>query len=338
MRGLFARWIKTWEARLAAEDANRLARPFEWGLEWLDGLPREGDAAGRVAAYVDEAVADSDKFFAYRMPPDFHQQRGRLSFTSPLNSPYPDNNTVHATYFPARRHQGRAVVVLPQWNADAGSHVILCKLLNRFGVSALRMSLPYHGRRMPPELERADYHVSSNIGRTIHATRQCVIDARCCLEWLGQQGYDRLGIFGSSLGSSVSVMTAAHDTRIRAGVFNHVSMHFSDVIWTGLSVEHVREGLERSVSREQVRHFWSVISPVTYLDRLRGRDLKSLIVWARYDPVFLPAYTREFIDSLRRRDIPLKVLSMPCGHYTIGRFPFSFVGGLAACRFLSSNL
>ena len=54
--------------------------------------------------------------------------------------------------------------------------------------------------------------------------------------------------------------------------------------------------------------------------------------------MFLPAYTREFIDNLRGRGIPVKVLSMPCGHYTIGRFPFSLVAGLAACRFLYGNL
>ena len=47
------------------------------------------------------------------------------------------------------------MVVLPQWNADAGGHVGLCQLLNRFGISALRLSLPYHDRRMPRELTRA---------------------------------------------------------------------------------------------------------------------------------------------------------------------------------------
>ena len=40
--------------------------------------------------------------------------------------------------------------------------------------SVLRISLPYHDRRMPPELTRADYAVSANIGRTIDATRQAV--------------------------------------------------------------------------------------------------------------------------------------------------------------------
>ena len=105
-------------------------------------------------------------------------------------------------------------MVLPQWNAGPDGHVGLAKLLNRFGISALRMSMAYHAERMPRELERADYHVSSNIGRTIHAVRQSIIDTRACLDWLGGQGYRRLGVLGTSLGSCVACIAAAHDTRV----------------------------------------------------------------------------------------------------------------------------
>ena len=189
------------------------------------------------------------------------QAAAALTFTSPIQTPYPENNVVRAAFFPARRDNGRAVLVLPQWNADEQSHLGLCKLLNRFGITALRMNLAYHGPRMPPELQRADYHVSSNLGRTIHAGRQSVVDARACLDWLRQQGYGRLGILGTSLGSCIAFITAAHDQRISTGVFNHVSMYFSDVIWTGLSTEHIRKGLVGQVTQDQLREYWSVDQP-----------------------------------------------------------------------------
>ena len=78
----------------------------------------------------------------------------------------------------------KAVVLLPHWNAPADGHNALCRGLARLGVSALRLSLPYHDYRMPPELQRADYAVSANVCRTIDAARQAVIDVRCCLDWL----------------------------------------------------------------------------------------------------------------------------------------------------------
>ena len=64
----------------------------------------------------------------------------------------------------------------------------LAKLLNRFGISALRMTMAYHAERKPAETARADYHVSSNVGRTIHAGRQSAIDVRACIDWLERSG------------------------------------------------------------------------------------------------------------------------------------------------------
>ena len=81
-----------------------------------------------------------------------------------------EQHGVRARCFPPRDGTAgarrAAVLVLPQWNSDAGGHVGLCRLLAMNGMTALRLSLPYHDRRMPPELHRADYIVSANVART----------------------------------------------------------------------------------------------------------------------------------------------------------------------------
>src|SRR5208337_3953471 len=125
-----------------------------------------------------------------------------LRFTSPVRSPFPENDLVNARWFPAQAPAGRpkrAIIIVPQWNGDALSHNGFARLFRMFGVSTLRLSMPYHDIRMPAELHRADYSVSSNIGRTIHASRQGTIDIRCCVEWLEQQGYTEFGVLGTSL-------------------------------------------------------------------------------------------------------------------------------------------
>src|SRR5580692_5261919 len=134
------------------------------------------------------------------------EQAQFLRFTSAERTPYPENDQVNARWYPAPAHKDparpkQAIVVLPQWNADAFSHNALCTLFNRMGVSALRLSMPYHDIRRPAELERSDYSVSANIGRTLMACRQAVVDIRCCLDWLEQQGYEHFGVLGTSLGS-----------------------------------------------------------------------------------------------------------------------------------------
>ncbi len=242
------------------------------------------DRAERAMLWVNRLmVENSARFFAYEQPRDFalehrHPQlyptnvrpetlaqdaelkvraeRGELStaeflrFTSPVRTPYPENDRVNARWYPAKpdRQTGepprKAIIVMPQWNADAFSHNALCAIFNRFGVSALRLSKPYHDVRRPAELERSDYAVSANIGRTIGACRQAVVDIRCCLDWLQAQGYREFGVLGTSLGSSYGFLAAAHDPRLEVCAFNHASISFGDVVWTGQSTRHLRAGME----------------------------------------------------------------------------------------------
>ena len=165
------------------------------------------------------------------------------------------------------------MLVLPQWNSDAEGHVGLCRLLNRFGISALRLSLPYHDARMPPELTRADYIVSANVGRTAQVCRQAVLDARRAIAWLHAQGYESIGILGTSLGSCLAMLTTAHEPLIKAAALNHISPYFADVVWDGLSTMHVRETLEGNVTLDELRRMWLPISPLPYpRARPRPRD------------------------------------------------------------------
>jgi hypothetical protein len=229
-----------------------------------------------------------------------------------------------------------AVLVLPQWNSDAGGHVGLAKLLAWSGMSALRLSLPYHDQRMPPELHRADYIVSANVARTLQVCRQAVLDARRAIAWLSSQGYERIGILGTSLGSCLALLTAAHEPLVRAQALNHISPHFADVVWRGLSTRHVREGLDGHVELDVLRALWKPISPRWYLERLRQR--KTLLVYARYDLTFPVDLSEDLVRAFRELEVPHEVAVLRCGHYSTGKAPFKFVDGWILTRFLKRAL
>ena len=333
-------WVfHSWERRLAAATQNRVVRPFEWGLEWIEGLDeREEDAVARLSAWASRAVENSDQFFALPPCDDYTLQHDRLTFPSAVTTPHPENNLVRARYFPEESDRGRkrAVVVLPQWNADAEGHAGLCRLLNKFGISALRMSLPYHDARMPPELRRADYIVSSNVGRTAQVCRQAVLDTRRAIAWLASQGYESIGILGTSLGSCLAMLTAAHEPLVRTAALNHISPYFADVIWEGLSTEHVRAGLDGRIQLDALRRIWMPISPFPYLERVRGKHI--LLVYARYDLTFPVTLSKMLVNEFRSRGIDHEVSVLPCGHYSTGVTPFKWIDGITLCRFLSRSL
>jgi hypothetical protein len=322
---------------MAAASTDRVVRPFEWGLEWLeDGEQPMSEA--HLERWAAEMVASSDEFFALPSCDDYALDGDRLSYPSAIVTPHLENNTVRARYFPDESPAGkkRAVIVLPQWNADADGHVGLCRLLNRFKISALRLSLPYHDDRKPPELKRSDYIVSANIGRTAQVCRQAVLDARRGIAWLAAQGYESIGILGTSLGSCLAMLTAAHEPRLRAAALNHISPYFADVVWSGLSTLHVRQGLDGHIDLERLRRIWMPISPFPYLDRVR--DKKLLLVYARYDLTFPVELSRMLVAEFRRRGIEHRVTVLPCGHYSTGVTPFKWLDGLTLTRFLARNL
>ncbi|MGI8771056.1 MAG: alpha/beta hydrolase family protein [Acidobacteriaceae bacterium] len=330
----------------------------------LESDPAAAEAA--MQALNRAIIAESDTFYGYRTPTDFRleerppllfptnvrpetlrkearlraaaeagkiKQVQFLRFTSPVSTPFPENDLVNARWYPApvEKQRGKpkqAMIVMPQWNADAFSHNALCSLFNRFGISALRLSKPYHDIRRPAELERSDYAVSSNIGRTIAAVRQAVVDIRSCLDWLEQQGYEQFGILGTSLGSAYAFIATAHDPRIQVCAFNHASMSFADVTWTGQSTRHIRAALEQAgMTQQRLREAWDAVSPSSYIGRFAAHYRRVLMVYASYDLTFLPEYSLEVPRNFREYGVDFESRVLPCGHYTTGETPYKYIDG-----------
>jgi hypothetical protein len=347
------------------------AHGFAATLPDEEALHNDAAAEAAMVRINQLLVRHSDKFFGYERPTDFRLEErhpelfptnvrpetlaqdaaikrraaeGRsrpaqfLRFTSPERTPYPENDQVNARWYPAPAHKDperprQAIIVLPQWNADAFSHNALCTIFNRMGISALRLSKPYHDIRRPAELERSDYAVSANIGRTLSACRQAVVDIRCCVDWLEDQGYEHFGVLGTSLGSCYAFLASMHDPRLRVNAFNHASTSFGDVVWAGQSTRHIRKALEDAgLTQERLRELWSAISPVSYFDRIMsaasgGQDKSALLVYAEYDLTFPKSYSLQVVEGFRRVGFNFEPRVLPCGHYTTGETPYKYIDG-----------
>ena len=332
-------------------------------------VQRDDAAAEAAMVHINQLlVRHSDVFFGYEKPTDFRLEErypvlfptnvrpetlakdaaikqlaaeGKwskaqfLRFTSPERTPYPENDLVNARWYPAPAHKDpnrpkQAIVVMPQWNADAFSHNSLCRIFKRMGISALRLSKPYHDIRRPAELERSDYAVSANIGRTLSACRQAVVDIRCCIDWLEEQGYEQFGVLGTSLGSCYAFLASAFDKRIRVNAFNHASTAFGDVVWAGQSTRHIRQALEDAgFTQARLRELWSAISPVSYYDQFAstGADKKIQVIYANYDLTFPREYSLQVVEAFNRSGLDHEVRVLPCGHYTTGETPFQYIDG-----------
>ena len=348
---------------------------FDW-LPGLQTPSSSDGEASRMIGLSLQIQQNSSKFFGYTTPTDFHLETrhpllfptnvrpdtlakeaelnrqaasGKLKpaqflrFTSAIRSPHPENDQVNARWFPApsrsqeRSKPRQAMIVMPQWNADGLSHNALCAIFNRFGISCLRLSKPYHDIRRPAELERSDYAVSANIGRTIAACQQGVVDVRSCLDWLEQQGYEQFGILGTSLGSCYAFIAAAHDPRIQVCAFNHAATWFGDVLWTGQSTRHIRKAFEDAgFTQSLLRDIFRGISPMAYIERFASSPRQVLVVHATWDLTFLEEFSLDILEQFNKHGIDYISKVLPCGHYTTGETPYKFLDGWYLSSFIYS--
>ncbi len=342
---MLKRFMHNRERHYAMLNDNRVVREFGWGTEFIKGNGGNDDDPRRIFRdYTKNVLANSDEFFSspeitdYKIhPSSFIPQP--LTWTSAIETPSIENNTAYAQFFPHTENKKSAVVVLPHWNAKAGTYFDLCKVFNRVGVSALRLTLPYHEERMPPELERADYLVAPNVGRTLQSLRQSVVDTRSAVAWLKSQGYEKVGVVGTSIGSCVGFFAFAHDLTIDAGVFNHVSGYVADVVWQGLSTYHVKQGIGDNVTLEELREFWLPISPMVYMDKLAQMPPRpQRYIYTLYDLTFPVNLSRDMMKSLREHKIKHDVVKIPCGHYTLGEKPWVYLDGWKIVAYLRKHL
>jgi hypothetical protein len=325
----------------------------------------EASPLAAMAALNKRIVADPHAFFDYATPTDFRIEQRHpelyptnvrpetlsqdrewkrqaeagelrrepfLRFTSAVRTPYPENDEVNARWYPAEHKDKtkpkQAMILMPQWNADAFSHNALCDIFNKFGVACLRLSKPYHDVRRPKELERSDYAVSSNIGRTIAACRQAVADVRSCIDWLESQGYEQFGVLGTSLGSCYAFLAAAMDPRIRVCAFNHASTEFGDVVWTGQSTRHVKAALVHAgLTQDEVRTIFAALSPAEFMESFAANPRRVLVIHATYDLTFIREFSLDVLKNFDTHNIDYVSKVLPCGHYTTGEAPYKYLDG-----------
>ncbi len=355
---MLKRYMHNREREHAMRDNNRVVREFGWGMEFVSETANGTDPHEFFREYSRRTIAASDEFFCSPEISDYElssesrlkaaslREESRLktglktlTWTSGIKTFSPENNTVRAHYFPVENNKKSAVVVLPHWNAKAGTYFDLCKMFNRFGMSALRVTLPYHETRMPPELERADYLVAPNVGQTLQSLRQSVVDTRSAVRWLKQQGYEKIGLIGTSIGSCVGFFAFVHDLQIDAGCFNHVSGYVADVVWQGLSTFHVKEGLQNNIALAELREYWLPISPMAYMDKLaRLAPRPQRYIYTLYDLTFPVDLSRDMMRALRDHGIAHDKTKIPCGHYTLGEKPWVYLDGYKIVSFLRKHL
>jgi dienelactone hydrolase len=243
--------------------------------------------------------------FAYTTRADYTQRavrRTTVTFPSPVTTPHPLNNTVHAEYFqPVGPGPHPGVVVLHILGGDFELLRVVANHLAQRGVAALFVKMPYYGPRRDPASRRR--MISKNPQETVEGMTQAVLDIRRAADWLADRPEidpERLGITGISLGGIMSSLAGGVDTRFRKVGILLGGGNFADFVW---NVDHDeatdfrRDWIAQGRTRDEFTKLIGEVDPVTYGHRLATR--RVLMIEAAHDEVIPPEYAVALYESIR---------------------------------------
>lgn len=126
---------------------------------------------------------------------------------------YSSNLEAHARWLrPDGRMRPTCLVYVHGW-LEPGSWAEECTLfrkwLRELDIDIVHVALPFHGPRKPKEaLFSGEFFWTADLVRSMEGVRQAVCDARAIVGWLRQQGYERIGVTGISLGGAITMLLA----------------------------------------------------------------------------------------------------------------------------------
>ena len=203
---LFCQWIDRMAIHLAAA---RMPKP--------DGRDLHLEEAGRLLQNLDFSPAEMEPTaIEFDGPTNFR-------FASPRPSAHAVNNVVHGRLYRCddRWRQKPVVLLLHGWN-DVLDHYFFfprhARRLNKMGLSAATLQLPWQFDRRPPELGAWGNFLCADVLHTVEATLQAMAEIRSFVNWLSEQGCPFAGLWGVSMGAWLAGLTLCHDSRIGCAV------------------------------------------------------------------------------------------------------------------------
>lgn len=195
-----------------------------------------------------------------------------------------ENRTVHARHWKHTHGSHVTIVAVHGWTMGdqrANSLAFLPGLFYRLGFDIVLLELPFHGRRVTPELREIGHSLfpSGNVVLTNEAVAQTISDLRQLRLILKALGSKEIGCIGMSLGAYVASLWATLDAlSFVIPMVPLVSM--SDLAWEAI----VARGSENlSISPALLERIFSVHCPLSY--PVKTASHKTMIVAGDGDTV-----------------------------------------------------
>lgn len=280
-------------------------------LDWLlrfDVPPREFE-------YTLQLVAEEERFRVYR-----------LTFTSPFDTPWPENNTVPAELYVPRGEgvEGSkkfpAAVVLDIMDGSAILPRMMARAAAQNGLIALYVPMPCYNDRRPPGDPHEDL-LRENPAHAADGLRQTVMDVRRAKAILASRpevDATRIGITGISLGGIMTAVCAGVDGTFARACPILAGGDVATITFHAHESRKLRGAMqEKGITRDYAaEHIFRPVDPLTFASRIGAE--RCLMINASKDEVIPRATTVALHEAIGKPP----VVWLPGTHYSaVGYLP-----------------
>ena len=229
--------------------------------------------------------------------PKLDASRKRLSWQSPLNSGYPENDEAVVDLFPCDRGWNAPTVLMLHalMSASDFGYRLLAKRFNEAGWNACFVHLPYHYERRPRGYLKGELAISSDLVRTAEGIRQAVLELRQLMLTLREEGCEEFGVWGTSYGGWVGSLLSFVEDRFRFLALLTPIVNLEHALWQSPAAATMRSQLKLSgIEHEMISQHTRLTSPLEKTP-LCGGD-KAVISAGSYDRVAVAEDVRSLAD------------------------------------------
>ncbi len=239
----------------------------------------------------------------------------RVTFPSPVTTPYAVNNTVTGFLFlPDTPGPHPVMLVEHEWlPTTLATEFEQSASLAKAGIAAFLIIQPYSYNRRPlPRIEGVEL-LSGDVPQMVGALRQAVLDARRAFDWLEKRpdiDPTRMGVSGISLGGVLAPLIAGVDRRARTLVTIVGGVDVSDVVFDSFITSGLHPALlYHGVTFDSLKRDMAPVEPANWL---HGFDPNNALLFnGRYDIFISPKQAHHLAEALGGA----RIVWTPTGHY-----------------------
>jgi len=272
----------------------------------LADLLRPFDTERRPFKYTTQLIAEEDSFRVYR-----------VTFPSPFETPWPENNVVPAEYYLPREAAAAkkvpAAVVLDIMDGSAILPRVMARAAAQNGLAALYVPMPCYNDRRPP----GDPHkrmLREDPARAADGMKQTVMDVRRAKAVLASRPEvrpDSIGITGISLGGIMTALAAGVDGRFARVVPILSGGDVADITFHCHEMRKLRAALlDKGITREKAAGLFAPVEPLNFAARVGAE--RCLMINAATDEVI----PKKDTEALARAIGNPQVMWLQAGHYS----------------------